>query len=79
LGFSSVCVFSLLPQVTNIGTGWRTFYLLWTIPSAISIAFAFFLILETYFIRLAPVTPGGSRMAFGHSQSVFVKGICQDS
>src|SRR5450756_1424483 len=58
VGFLSGCIYSFAPQMTNAGTNWRTFYLLWSIPSAISVALAFFLVPETYFIRPAVAFDG---------------------
>ncbi|KUJ09727.1 major facilitator superfamily transporter [Mollisia scopiformis] len=53
VGFITGSIFSLVPQMTNAGTNWRSFYLIWIIPCSISIVLAFFLFPETYFIRPA--------------------------
>ena len=58
VGFFSGSIYSLVPQMTNDGTSWRTFYLIWFIPSAVSVALVFFLVPETYFIRPAVAFDG---------------------
>jgi len=58
VGFVSDCIFSLVPQMTNAGTSWRAFYLIWIIPSAVSVVLAFFLVPETYFVRPAVAFDG---------------------
>lgn len=58
IGFVGGCIYSLVPQITNTSTSWRSFYLLWIFPSAISVTLAFFLFPETYFIRPAVAFDG---------------------
>jgi MFS family permease len=53
VGFIGGCIYSFVPQMTNTNTNWRSFYLVWIFPSAISVTLAFFLVPETYFIRPA--------------------------
>lgn len=58
VGLTTGCIFSLVPQMTNAGTNWRAFYLVWIIPCSISIVLAFFLYPETFFIRPAMAFDG---------------------
>ncbi|CZR66403.1 uncharacterized protein PAC_16304 [Phialocephala subalpina] len=58
VGFLASAIFTLVPQMTNAGTNWRAFYLVWIIPCSISIVLAFFFYPETYFIRPAMAFDG---------------------
>ena len=53
VGFTTNSIFSFVPQMTDAATKWRIFYLLWIIPSAVSVLLAFFFLPETYYIRPA--------------------------
>lgn len=57
-GSISLFILSLVPQMTNSGTDWRLFYLLWAIPSATSLLLAVFFYPETYFLRPAVAFDG---------------------
>lgn len=52
-GVASLVALSLVPTLTNAGSSWRTFYLVYTIPSAFALVLALFLYPETYFLRPA--------------------------
>lgn len=52
-GFSSLGILAVIPQITDFGTQWRTFYIGLVIPCAASLLFAFFFYPETYFLRPA--------------------------
>jgi hypothetical protein len=58
VGFITSCIFSFVPLMTKSNTSWRTFYLIWAIPSAVSLALVFFFYPETYFIRPAVAFDG---------------------
>jgi len=58
VGFVTGIIFSLFPQLIQAGASWRTFYLIWFIPLAVSVALAFFFFPETYFIRPAVAFDG---------------------
>ncbi|KAF4634504.1 hypothetical protein G7Y89_g3602 [Cudoniella acicularis] len=53
VGFFTLGLFSLVPQMASSGTNWRTFYYYWSIPTIVTVLLAFFFYPETYFLRPA--------------------------
>jgi MFS family permease len=47
-----VCL-SVVPEISKAGDSWRTFYIIWTVPSGIAFLLAFLFFPETYFLRPA--------------------------
>lgn len=58
VGAITLSILSLVPQMTDSGTNWRSFYLVWVIPSVISFLLAVFFFPETYFLRPAVAFDG---------------------
>jgi MFS family permease len=57
-GVIILALLSLTPEIVQAGGSWRTFYRVWTIPSALAFILAFFFYPETYFQRPAVAFDG---------------------
>lgn len=57
-GVIALILLSIVPEITKAGGSWRTFYIFWTIPSAIACLLVYFFFPESYFMRPAVAFDG---------------------